>query len=245
MSENKNRGVGQPSQTSGPRKPARVLIVDDHPLLRKAVRALLDEQSDMTSCGEAGSANEAREQVDVTHPDLVIVDISLPQSSGIELIRDLKVRYPEMLVLVLSMHDERLYAERALRAGASGYVMKQEPPERLLEGLRSVLKGDLFVSQRLSSLMLNAFVNSSPSTRGRTGMELLSDRELQVFEDIGGGLSTQQIGRKQGISPKTVETYRSHIKRKLGLNDGNGLVHAAVCWLEREAAGKTGAGQNE
>jgi len=127
---------------SGMRKPARVLIVDDHPLIRKGVRALIDGQSDMTSCGEAASANEAQEQVDKTRPDIVVVDVSLPGNSGIELIRDLQACHPKLPILVLSMHDEMLYAEQAMRAGAKGYVMKQEPPERLLAGLRAVQKGD-------------------------------------------------------------------------------------------------------
>ena len=217
------------------------LLTPVHPLMRQAVRALIDGQPDMRCCGEAASAREGHEQADALKPDLAIVDISLSQGSGIELIRDLKASRPGLPLLALSMHHEILYAERALRAGASGYVTKAEPPERLLEGIRSALKGELFVSQHQASSLLNAFVNSTPRLRGRFGMELLSDRELQVFEDIGMGLSTEQIGFKHGISPKTVETYRSHLKRKLGLDDHNGLVHAAVCWMVDDAAGKPGA----
>lgn len=237
--------AAQPHCATGTLKPTRVLIVDDHPLIRKGLRALIDGQSDMKSCGEAADANEAHVQVDQTNPDVVIVDISLPGNSGIDLIRDLKVRHPKLPMLVLSMHDEMLYAEQAMRAGARGYVMKQEPPERLIEGLRTVMKGELFVSQRMASTMLNTFVAGSARTNGRSGMELLSVRELQVFEGIGTGMSTQQLGQQYNISPKTIETYRMHIKRKLGLTTGNELVHAAVRWMEREAAGKTSTGQKD
>ena len=239
MLKRKEPKAAQQRCAGGTRKPVRVLIVDDHPLIRKGVRALIDGQSDMTSCGEAASANDARVQVDKTRPDIVIMDVSLPGNSGIELIRDLKVHHPDLPILVLSMHDEMLYAEQAMRAGAKGYVMKQEPPERLLEGLRTVLKGQLFVSQHMASAMLNTFVGSSPRAKGHNGMQSLSVRELQVFEGIGGGMSTQQLGQKYGVSPKTIETYRMHIKRKLGLITGNALVHAAVRWMESEAAGKT------
>lgn len=245
MLKRKEPNTAFPRCADGTPKPTRVLIVDDHPLIRKGVRALIDGQPDMTSCGEAATANEAHVQVDKTRPDIVIVDISLPGNSGIDLIRDLKARHPQLPMLVLSMHDEMLYAEQAMRAGAGGYVMKQEPPERLMEGLRAVLKGELFVSQRLASTMLNAFVGGSSRANGRSGIELLSVRELQVFEGIGGGISTQQLGRKYGISPKTIETYRAHIKRKLGLTTGNELVHTAVRWMEHEAAGKTSAGHQD
>ena len=243
MLKRKEPKAAQPHCAGGMLKPARVLVVDDHPLIRKGVRALIDGQSDMTSCGEAASANEARVQVDKTRPDIVVVDISLPGNGGIELIRDLQACHPKLPILVLSMHDEMLYAEQAMRAGAKGYVMKQEPPERLLAGLRAVQKGDLFVSQRLTSTMLNVFVGGSPRMNGRNGLSSLSVRELQVFEGIGGGMSTQQLGQKYGVSPKTIETYRAHIKRKLGLTTGNELVHAAVHWMESEAAGKMAAGQ--
>jgi len=243
MLKRKEPKATQPRCAGDMQKPARVLIVDDHPLIRKGVRALIDGQSDMTSCGEAASANEAQVQVDKTRPDIVVVDVSLPGNGGIELICDLKVRHPELPILVLSMHDEMLYAEQAMRAGAKGYVMKQEPPERLLAGLRAVRKGELFVSQRLASTMLNAFVGGSPRANGQNGLASLSVRELQVFEGIGGGMSTQQLGQKYGVSPKTIETYRAHIKHKFGLTTGNELVHAAVRWMESEAAGKTVAGQ--
>jgi DNA-binding NarL/FixJ family response regulator len=219
-----------------PARPVRVLVVDDHPLMRKAVRATIDAQPDMASCGEAASRNEALEKIEKTGAELAVVDISMPGGDGIDLIRDLKARRSTLLVLVFSMHDEMLYAERAIRAGASGYVMKQDPPERLVLGLRTVLKGELFVSQRLASSLLNVFMGGGRRPRARTGMESLSDRELQIFVAIGGGLSTSGIAEKLGISPKTVDTYRSHIKRKLGLKNANELVHAAVRWVESEAS---------
>jgi DNA-binding NarL/FixJ family response regulator len=219
----------------------RVLVVDDHPLMRKAVRAMIDAQPDMVSCDEAASGNEALEKIESAGAELAVVDISMPGGDGIDLIRDLKTRRSNLPVLVFSMHDEMLYAERAIRAGASGYVMKQDPPERLILGLRMVLKGELFVSQRLASSLLTGYMGGGRSPGARRGVESLSDRELQVFEGIGAGLSTSSLAQKFGISSKTVDTYRSHIKRKLGLKNANELVHAAVRWVEREASGEPNA----
>jgi len=222
-----------------------VLIVDDHPLMRKAIRAMIDAQTDMRTCGEAASAKEALEQAVETRPDLVLTDLSLPDGSGLDLIRDLKERHPQLPVVVLSMHDELLYAERVMRAGAAGYLMKHEPPERLMEGLRTVLRGESFFSPRVAASVMNTFVGGSPRSGKQGGMESLSDRELQMFVGIGGGLSTRQLAEKCGISPKTVETYRCNIKRKLRLNKGHDLLHAALRWVEDEAAGKAGAGAGE
>lgn len=238
MPETKSRGTKQRGNADRTRKPARVLIVDDHPFIRKGIRAAIDNQADMVVCGEAAAPRQALAQIEETRPDIAIVDISLPETSGYELIRDIKLRHPALPILVLSMHDEKLYAERAMRSGASGYVMKDEPPQKLLEGLRAVLKGQLSVSRSLANSMLNAYVNSSCRTKEQTGIQALSTRELQVFEGIGSGMSTQQLGRKYCISPKTIETYRSHIKRKLGLATGNDLIHAAVRWVENESTRK-------
>lgn len=226
-------------------KPYQVLIIDDHPLIRKGVCAVIDMQSDMRCCGEAASVQEAMDLLEKTTPNIVVVDISLPCGCGIDLIHDVKLRYKKLPMLVFSMHDEMLYAERALRAGAGGYVMKNESPERLVEGLRAVLNGELFVSHRVAAKIMGAFVRNSSGLSKRYGMELLSARELQVFEGIGCGMSTIQIGTKYFISPKTVETYRLHIKHKLGLVTGNDLVHAAVRWVEGEAACVSGSGACE
>ncbi len=220
-------------------KRTRVLIVDDHPLMRKAIRTMVDAQPDMASCGEASSVNEALEAIAAERAELAVVDISMPDGDGIDLIREIKKRWPGLPVLVFSMHDEMLYAERAIRAGASGYVMKQAPPERLVLGLRAVNKGEMFVSQQLATAMLNIFVAGSPRSVSRTGVELLSNRELQVFRGIGEGLSTVGLAQKYGISSKTVDTYRGHIKRKLGLKNANGLVHMAVRWVDKESSGGT------
>ena len=224
--------------TSAPGRPcARVFLVDDHALLRKGVSAMIDTCDDFMVCGEAGSATEAMERIPVARPDIVVVDISLPGSGGIDVIRDIRLRHPAVRILVLSMHDEKLYAERALRAGAQGYVMKKAPPERLLEGLRAVIRGGIFVTDLLKEAMLETFLAPAPRGDSKLGVERLSNRELQVFEAIGFGQTTTQIAAQHRLSPKTVETYRSNIKRKLGLENGNRLIHAAVRWVESEAAG--------
>lgn len=226
------RGAAEPQAKSIP-----ILVVDDHPLIRSAIRSLVEAQVEKAVCIEAASAKEALAKAAAQKTAAAIVDVSLPDKSGIDLIRSLKMRHPQLAVLVYSMHDESLYAEQAMRAGAGGYVMKDESPERLIEGLRAVLRGEMFVSPKLTAMMLGAYVRGSRGAQVRASVDLLSERELQIFDGIGRGLSTQQIARKYTISAKTVETYRSHIKTKLGLSNGHELVQSAVRWVEREAAG--------
>ena len=206
-------------------------------MLRRGVRLALEACDDLQICCEAGTAAEALERTAADRPDVVLVDITLPDGDGLDLIRDLRIQYPDVRILVLTMHDEALYAERSLRAGAMGYVMKHEPPDRLVAGVRAVLNGELFISERLKKNLISVFLAPAARSPARTGIADLSNRELQVFEAIGRGLTTQQIAAQYCLSPKTIETYRANIRHKLGLENGNRLIHAAVRWAEAEAAG--------
>jgi DNA-binding NarL/FixJ family response regulator len=208
----------------------RVFLVDDHPVLRDGLRRLLEAEPDLQICGEAESARKVFDRVEATSPELVIVDISLPGPSGIELIKGLKARFPALRILVLSMHDETLYAERALRAGAKGYVMKQAPTEYLLTAVRRVLKGEIYLSQHLSTQLLGAFV-SQRSTPGPI-LKKLSDRELEIVRLIGKGFTTGEVARELGISGKTVESHRGNLRRKLNLRSGSELVRFAMANAE-------------
>ncbi len=211
----------------------RIMLVDDHPLVRAGLAALIAAQSGMCVCCEAASVAEAWQKMEMAEPDLLIVDLSLPGPNGMELIRDLPARYPNVLVLALSMHDEADYAERTLRAGARGYLMKSESPTRIVEAIQTVLRGELFVSSRMCDQLLKIALNGRPSgSTDYSPRSRLTDREIETFEAIGNGLSTKQIGRKYSISPKTVETHRAHIKRKLGLATNHALLHSAFRWVD-------------
>ncbi len=214
----------------------KVLLVDDHPLLRQGIAQLINQEKDLVVCGEAEDGNKAMQAIASTHPDIVISDISLKSASGIELLKDIKIHYPKLPVLMLSMHDESVYAQRALRAGAAGYITKQEATEKVLVALRRVLSGQVYLSDALGTKMLNQMVggrgqiNSSP-------MEALSDRELEVFCLIGEGNGTRQIADKLHLSVKTIESHRAHIKEKLSLTTANELVHQAIQWAQSETVG--------
>ena len=210
--------------------PVRVLIVDDHPIVRLGIRQMIAAEPRLTICGEAESAAEAL-QLAKSRPDLVILDLSLGDGNGLELIRALRKTAPDTPVLVLSMHDEALYAERAIRAGARGYIMKQEAIEGLVGAIREILAGRLFVSKRMSQHLLERLGQDAPVEGGRLGN--LTDRELEVFELIGRGLSTTVIAERLNVSTKTVETYRSNIKAKLDLKDATDLIRFAATWTER------------
>jgi DNA-binding NarL/FixJ family response regulator len=206
----------------------RILLVDDHPLTRHGMAQLIGLQRDLVVCGEAGNAEQALERVRALKPDLVLVDVTLPGKPGLEFIKDLATLYPEVLILVVSMHDETLYAERALRAGARGYLMKSAGGEELVEAIRHVFTGQVYLSQNLSAQILNSL---SGSRRGPPGiLNVLSDRELEVFQLIGEGLTTNEIGSRLHISGKTVETHRLHIRDKLGLKTPPELTKYAVRW---------------
>jgi DNA-binding NarL/FixJ family response regulator len=211
----------------------RVVIVDDHPLLRKGVGQLIDNEKDLMVVGEAEDAAKALTVIETSHPDVALIDISLGGASGIELLKNLKARFPKLQVLVLSMHDESVYAHRALRAGASGYIMKQEATEKVLTALRKVLRGEVYLSERLGTRMLNTLVGGR-STGAASPIEALSDRELEVFSLIGQGHGTRPIAEKLHLSVKTIESHRAHIKEKLNLQTATELVHHAIQWVQSE-----------
>jgi len=214
------------------REKSQIFIVDDHPMMRQGLAQLIHNEPDLQVCGEAEEVPAAVEQIEKLHPDLAIVDISLRSSSGLDLIKDLKARQPELPVLVISMHDESLYAERVLRAGGRGYVMKQEGGRKIMEAIRQVLSGQTYVSTALASQILNAFAG-----RGKTSaspVETLSDREFQVFQLIGGGCSTKEIAGKLHVSVKTVEVHRVNIKQKLHVATAPELIRHAVRWAESQ-----------
>ncbi|MBI4847894.1 MAG: response regulator transcription factor [Nitrospirae bacterium] len=210
-----------------------IFIVDDHPIVRQGLALLINQENDLAVCGEASDISQALPAIEDCHPDLIIVDISLGQNNGIRLIESLLNKNPETLTLVLSMHDEALYAERCLRIGAKGYIMKQEPPEKVILAIRRVLHGEIFVSDTLSAKLLHKFIAKQPILFS-SPIESLSNRELEVFELIGKGLKTRQIAEHLTLSVKTIETYMDHIKKKMNLNDSRNLFLHAVQWLMNE-----------
>lgn len=210
----------------------KVLIVDDHPILRKGLTLLINQEPDLVVCAEAEHAQMALEIIDNIMPDMAIVDISLPGIDGIELIKMLRLRHKDLPVLVVSMHDEALYAERSLRAGARGYIMKQEALEKVLVAVRKVLDGEIFVSERVTTKMLEKFVSTEGVRKTASPIDLLSNRELTVLRLIGQGHKTRQIAEKLHLSIKTVESYRAHIKDKLKLADGTDLLKYAIQWVQ-------------
>jgi DNA-binding NarL/FixJ family response regulator len=195
----------------------RVLLVDDHPIVRERLGELISQESDLMVCGEAVDGHGALAQVEETHPDVAIVDISLKDTYGIELIKDLKIRYPRLPVLVLSMHEESLYAERALRAGARGYLNKQEATSKVISALRQVLAGQVFVSEAMTAGILRKVASgrSLSPMEGGAPIDVLTDRELEIFQLLGQGKSAREVALSLHISVKTVEAHRDHIKQKL------------------------------
>ncbi len=209
----------------------KILIVDDHPILRKGLSMVIDQEPDLKVVGEAEEAQSALEMIERLMPDLVIVDLSLPGVDGIELIKTMKLKYRDLPALVVSMHDESLFAERALRAGARGYIMKQEAVDKVLVAMRKVLNGEIFVSDRITTKMLETLI-SGDAKGASTPLDLLSNRELTVFRLIGQGFKTSQIADKLHLSVKTIESYRSHIKEKLRINTGTDLMKYAIQWTQ-------------
>lgn len=209
----------------------RLYIVDDHPLMRLGYRSLLESEPDLEVCGEAGSVVEGFARILDTVPDLVITDISLADGSGLDLIRRVHDRRPELPILVVSMHDEMLYAERALRAGARGYLMKGEADADLVATVRTLLGGGQHLSPRMQARALEQMAGRA-APAGEPPEAVLADRELEVFELLGRGLSTRDVADTLRVSPKTVETYRGRIKEKLGLADSNQLLHRAVRYAQ-------------
>ena len=218
----------EPSQTE---KRARVVIVDDHPAVREALVSRIGRQPDLEVCGEAADMNEALRLVADTQPDLVVIDISLKTGSGIDLIKRIKDRNDSVCMLVWSMHSESLYAERALRAGALGYINKDQAMDKIVEAIRRVLDGKVYLSDAMAEKMLHRSVGGGRKEAARSPLDALADRELEVFRLIGQGVKTAEIAERLHLSIKTIETYRDRIRQKLDLSDGTGLAHYATQWL--------------
>ena len=208
---------------------ARVLIVDDHAVLRDGLTQLINGEPDLAVCGEAASAEEAVELAAKLKPDLAIVDLTLEGAGGMELIKNLKAMQPRLSVLVLSMHDEAFYAERALRAGASGYVMKRAARDQIMQAIRSVLAGEMYVSERMQKTVVHQYFHGTTG-EAKSPISRLSDRELEVLTLLGQGLSSKQIGERLHLSPKTVDSHRTHMKEKLGLAGAPELIRFAYEW---------------
>ncbi|MCB1224667.1 MAG: response regulator transcription factor [Verrucomicrobiales bacterium] len=211
----------------------RLLIVEDHPIMRYGLAQLVADESDLEIAGEAGNAAEAMTLLDQLQPDLVVIDLTLPDKNGLELLKDIQALHPGTRCLVLSMHDEDVYGERCLRAGARGYLMKEVAAAQFVSAARRVLSGALYVSEALNTRMLENAVSGRAPTTQPTAVSRLSDRELEVLEKIGRGIATKNIAEHMSISPRTVEAHRAHIKEKLGLTDGAELVRFAVQWVDQ------------
>ncbi len=209
----------------------KIILVDDHPLVREWLTNLIHQQPDLIVCGEAETASAALQTIEATKPDVAIVDISLKDSSGIELIKNIKASHSQVAVIVLSMHDERLYAERALRAGARGYIMKRETTKKIIAAIRRVLEGKLYLSEHLADVFAEKFVDGS-ATAVNSPIEQLSDRELEVFQMLGEGCETRQIAESLNVSMKTIQVYCARIKEKLKLANATELLREAIRWNE-------------
>ena len=210
----------------------KILVVDDHAVLREGLVAQINREPDLVVCGEAETARAAVEAVEKLHPDLVLADITLPGRNGLELIRDLHALRANLPVLVLSMHDAALFAERVLRAGGRGYVSKQQSGSQLIKAIRHVLSGQIYLSEEVSTRLLGSFTGKSERPKTLSPVELLTDRELEVFNLIGQAKETKDISKQLGMSAKTVEAHRASIKRKLKLKTGPELTRHAVLWVE-------------
>jgi DNA-binding NarL/FixJ family response regulator len=210
----------------------KVLLVDDHPLVREWLTNLINEEADFEVCGQAGDARAALESIGTLSPRIAVVDISLDGGSGLELIKDIKAQYPKTDAIVLSMHDESLYAERAMRAGAAGYIMKREATGKVLDALRAVLAGGLFFSNAVNAMLAQKLVQGAAAKA--TAVEILSDRELEVFQLLGRGYNTRQISEQMKVSFKTIQAYCARIKEKLNLANINELIFHAVRWHESQ-----------
>ncbi|MBX7148346.1 response regulator transcription factor [bacterium] len=209
----------------------KVMVVDDHPIIRHGIIQLINQENDLTVCGQGGDIRSALEAIRHHYPDVVLVDISLKGGSGLDLIKEMREQFPGLPSLVVSMHDESVYAERALRAGAKGYIMKQEATDSMINAIRMVLKGDVYLSGRLKEKLIDKMIDGREFD-GPNPVEKLSDRELEIFRMIGQGMGTRSIADHLRLSVKTVEAHRAHIKDKLNLKSANELVHQAILWVE-------------
>ena len=213
-----------------PASVSKIIIVDDHPIVRQGLAALINQQEDMEVCAQAADGREAMDQIGKFKPDLVTIDLTLGDLGGLELIKNIKARYPDLPMLVISIHDESLYAERVLRAGAKGYIMKQEATENVTEAIGRVLAGQVYVSEGMSDRIVRSFLGGTEKSKV-PAVSALSDRELEVFQLIGQGYGTRKIAEMLHLSIKTIETYRAHIKFKLDLDDAAHLLQYAVQWV--------------
>jgi DNA-binding NarL/FixJ family response regulator len=209
----------------------KVFVVDDHPLVRESLANLIDQQPDLVMCGEAENSNEAMAGIAAARPDVAIIDISLKDSFGLELIKKLHVSHPRVILLVLSMHDESLYAERVLRSGAMGYVMKQEATKKVIEGIRQVLEGKIYVSENFAQAMATQFVEGKLPVKG-SPVHQFTDRELEIFELLGQGYRTTQIAKMLRVSAKTVHAYCARMREKMSLDNSRELLREAFRWNE-------------
>jgi DNA-binding NarL/FixJ family response regulator len=229
-------GVASESKASVEKN--RIYIVDDHTMFREGLRQLIEREPNLMVCGDAPDAAEALQGIRASKPDVVIVDISLAGGSGLDLIKDIKTEFEDLPVLVVSMHDESLYAERALRAGAMGYVMKHEPAKTVKAAIHKVLGGDLYLSERMASSVINRFMRGEPE-RPKSPVETLSDRELEVFRMLGQGKGVRQIAEELGVTIPTVNSFRNRIKDKLGLKTSTEVMLHAIQWVQAGARGQT------
>jgi DNA-binding NarL/FixJ family response regulator len=220
------------TKTKSPSKDGkrRIFLIDDHPVLRDGLRRLLEGEPDLLVCGEAENAKKAMERIPASLAEIALVDISLPGMDGIELIKSLKTRFPALRLLMLSMHDEALYAERALRAGAKGYVMKQSPTEHLLLAIRRVLNNEIYLSESLTTHLLGAIV--SQKAKPGSVLNKLTDREMEIVRLLGKGFTTGEVAQQLGISGKTVESHKGNLRRKLNLHNGSALLRFAMANAE-------------
>lgn len=211
-----------------------VFLVEDHPVTRMGLRVIINREPDLAICGESDNAAEALTGIERTHPAVVVTDINLKGSNGIELIKNALAMHPGLAILVVSMYDEALYAERAIRAGASGYMMKEEAAVKIVEGIRSVLAGDVYLSEDIKRRLIGGMRRQRRHDSVRLPMDTLSDREMEVFELIGDGYTTREIATRLNLSTKTIDSYREHLKLKLELTNGAELVRRAIGWRRLE-----------
>jgi DNA-binding NarL/FixJ family response regulator len=215
------------------KKKTQVLIVDDHPVVRDGLTTIINHERDMNVCGQADDAAGALKATAELKPDVVVADISLKSSDGIELTKSIKIRYPRLPVIIFSVHDESIYAERALRAGAHGYMMKETVSENIVKAIRTVLNGEIFVSDKISKKFLHKIAGDKAGT-AKTPIENLSDREFEIFRLIGEGYKASQIAKQLHLSAKTIETYRSRIKEKLNLSNAAELLRYSIKWTKSQ-----------
>jgi DNA-binding NarL/FixJ family response regulator len=222
-----SKAMNSPTEPHAPTGKRRIFVVDDHPIVRQGLMQLINAESDLEIVGQGEDAYQALKLIRQLRPDLTLLDISLKDTGGIELLKEMRAQDPELRVLILSMHDESLYAERALRAGARGYVMKQEAPQLLLHAIRKVLNGEVYVSDKMSGVLLQRMVgNRKPG--GALPMDRLTDREMEIFRMIGAGMTVKEIAEKLFLSAKTIEAHREHIKEKLSLKTSAELLRFAI-----------------